>query len=206
MGLFKLFKRNLTPEELEEKSRKEKEWAQKCYRSGEKFAEKIQLDKKVERVNRFANRYPKTFFSLIVGALVASFVVNLLFSLGGMDLGGQAAKGIEAGQMPAAPQRNVLQLELDSLYREMRDLGDEFDRIIEKEEKTEQDTLRMYQIYQRMQAVEELIVGKENGGDKDAISQRIEELLTKERLTAEDSVEIEELLMQYNNNKGKEEP
>ena len=83
MGILKFFKKQMTPEELEEKRKKEQEWADKCVKAGERFGNRIDLNGKIIRLNDFANTYPKTFFSIFMAVIVFGFRKRLEDSYAG---------------------------------------------------------------------------------------------------------------------------
>ena len=77
MGFIKkLFKRDLTPEQQEEKSRKEKEWMERNWQRGYRFAEKIGLRDKIDKIDKWGTKYPKTFFGIIFACLFLSIILN----------------------------------------------------------------------------------------------------------------------------------
>lgn len=157
MGIFKnLFKRNLTPEEQEEKSRKEKEWADKCYKAGENFGERIGFNEKVDAVNKFGNKYPRTFFFIIFALVGGCLVFNIMFnSIGGMlSSGVEEVQSVEIGhdQVPA-----VIDQEVSKLANELKTLGTEVDVMVKKGNLTREDSILIHHKLLRIQDIQHIL-------------------------------------------------
>ena len=153
MGLFKkIFKRKLTPEQQEEQSRREKEWAEKCYRAGENFGARIGFADKVQALNDFANRYPRTFFGIITVIVLGSLVLNLMFtSVSGMlSSKSEEPPAIERLQ-PVDPQ---VKQAFDEMQTEMESLADRIDSYLDKDTLTHADSLEIKRMLLRVRELE----------------------------------------------------
>lgn len=153
MGLLKkIFKRKLTPEQQEEQSRREKEWAEKCYRAGENFGARIGFADKVQALNDFANRYPRTFFGIITAIVLGSLVLNLMFtSVSGMlSSKSEEPPAIERLQ-PVDPQ---VKQAFDEMQTEMESLADRIDSYLDKDTLTHADSLEIKRMLLRVRELE----------------------------------------------------
>ncbi len=153
MGLLKkIFKRKLTPEQQEEQSRREKEWAEKCYRAGENFGARIGFADKVQALNDFANRYPRTFFGIITVIVLGSLVLNLMFtSVSGMlSSKSEEPPAIERLQ-PVDPQ---VKQAFDEMQTEMESLADRIDSYLDKDTLTHADSLEVKRMLLRVRELE----------------------------------------------------
>ena len=153
MGLLKkIFKRKLTPEQQEEQSRREKEWAEKCYRAGENFGARIGFADKVQALNAFANRYPRTFFGIITVIVLGSLVLNLMFtSVSGMlSSKSEEPPAIERLQ-PVDPQ---VKQAFDEMQTEMESLADRIDSYLDKDTLTHADSLEIKRMLLRVRELE----------------------------------------------------
>ncbi|MBO5740691.1 MAG: hypothetical protein J6R54_01735 [Bacteroidaceae bacterium] len=153
MGLLKkIFKRKLTPEQQEEQSRREKEWAEKCYRAGENFGARIGFADKVQALNDFANRYPRTFFGIITVIVLGSLVLNLMFtSVSGMlSSKSEEPPAIERLQ-PVDPQ---VKQAFDEMQTEMESLADRIDSYLDKDTLTHADSLEIKRMLLRVRELE----------------------------------------------------
>ena len=153
MGLLKkIFKRKLTPEQQEEQSRREKEWAEKCYRAGENFGARIGFADKVKALNDFANRYPRTFFGIITVIVLGSLVLNLMFtSVSGMlSSKSEEPPAIERLQ-PVDPQ---VKQAFDEMQTEMESLADRIDSYLDKDTLTHADSLEIKRMLLRVRELE----------------------------------------------------
>ena len=153
MGLLmKFFKRKRTPEQPEEQSRREKEWAEKCYRAGENFGARIGFADKVQALNDFANRYPRTFFGIITAIVLGSLVLNLMFtSVSGMlSSKSEEPPAIERLQ-PVDPQ---VKQAFDEMQTEMESLADRIDSYLDKDTLTHADSLEIKRMLLRVRELE----------------------------------------------------
>lgn len=153
MGLLKkIFKRKLTPEQQEEQSRREKEWAEKCYRAGENFGARIGFADKVQALNDFANRYPRTFFGIITVIVLGSLVLNLMFtSVSGMlSSKSEEPPAIERLQ-PVDPQ---VKQAFDEMQTEMESLANRIDSYLDKDTLTHADSLEIKRMLLRVRELE----------------------------------------------------
>ena len=160
MGLFR--KKKLTPEELEEKSRREKEWAEKCYNAGEQFAEKINLRTKVERLNVLVNKYPKTFFTGMLAVIGGSFLINMLVMKCEFNTESMTTD-IHSISIQRDSSRDIVKEEINKLYFEMDKLNSKLESYMAKDTLTRNDSLAIGRIILRMNNLNEIIEGKESG-------------------------------------------
>lgn len=158
MGIFK--KKKLTPEELEEKSRKEKEWAEKCYRAGDRFAEKYNLRDRVERINAFVNKYPKSAFTGILTLIVGCFLLNMLVMKCSFNTE-SVGTDIKAISIQKDNYRDPVKEEINKLYFEMDRLNRRLEKYMAKDTLTRDDSLAIGRIILRMNELNDLIEGKE---------------------------------------------
>lgn len=163
MGIIKkLFTRNLTPEEQAEKSRREKEWAEKCYTRGEEFAAKIKLDKHVSRVNDFANTYPRTFFGGIIVVLVGCIILNHFIAVYN-PADGMKQTVTELQSDPLVGQREGAQNVILQKTLEMTAQLDKLDKRITalyaKPSLTREDSLELRDLLLQANALQQIILG-----------------------------------------------
>jgi len=161
MGILdKLLKRDLTPEEQEERSRKEKEWAEKYYRAGERFGERIGLRDKVDAVNRFGNRYPKTFFSIILALLVVSFGLNYMISTTAGIFRNEAENFEAIGSMSLSggeTGKESLNAELQAVIDDIKQVESELDVYFAKDSLTHADSIAVRDLLVRMKGLQDII-------------------------------------------------
>lgn len=197
MGLFK--RKKLTPEELEEKSRKEQEWAQKCFDAGSRFGEKIRIDKKVEKINEFGNKYPKTFFGIIFGIIIGCFLLNLLIKEGS-DLLNETSGNIKTATLPKDTGKEALNREIKALYNEFIRLNERFEEKMANPEKSREDSVEILDIYSRMEKIQQVIFEKEGKGEekktdlqeeKEELQQLLNAMSSQAVISHEDSIEIQ---------------
>lgn len=161
MGLFKkILKRDLTPEEQERKSLEEKEWAEKCYRAGENFGEKIGFRDKINSINAFGNKYPKTFFGIIFGLLFLSFGLNYMFS-SSMGVFKHEAENIETitstTNIGTTSGREYISAEARQVAEELEQLSKKVEAIIAQDTLTHQDSLDVKNMLIRMKDLHDII-------------------------------------------------
>lgn len=198
MGLFK-FKKKLSPEELEEKRRKEQEWAKKCCEAGERFGEKIRIDERIKNLNRFANNYPKTFFTLLFGIIIGCLVLNTMFS-GIGNIFSDTAEDIKIVAMPKDTSKDALNKEMKALYQEFMSLDKQLERKFNKDSLTRQDSVEIMGICSRMEKLQQIMTEKNPVKEEEKeislyeemenLGMKVEELKKKYSLTKEDSLEL----------------
>lgn len=162
MGILKkMFHRDLTPEEQEEKSRKEMELMQKCYDAGAEWREKLGVERKVNAVNRFANKYPVSFFAIIFGILGVSLLINILASSGTslLEKAGNEVADIPVVESSIDKDRKKISDKLYSMAEEMQILATEVDSIIRKGNLTHRDSVAVRDKLLRLQEIERLMGG-----------------------------------------------
>lgn len=198
MGLFK-FKKKLSPEELEEKRRKEQEWAKKCCEAGERFGEKIRIDERIKNLNRFANNYPKTFFTLLFGIIIGCLVLNTIFS-GIGNIFSDTAEDIKTVAMPKDTSKDALNKEMKALYQEFMSLDKQLERKFNKDSLTRQDSIEIMGICSRMEKLQQIMTEKNPVKEEEKeislyeeienLGMKVDELKKKSSLTKEDSLEL----------------
>ena len=161
MGILsKLLKKNLTPEEQERKSQEEKEWAEKCHNAGKRFGEKIGLGDKINAINEFGNKYPKTFFGIIFGLLFLSFGLNFLLSTS-ISVFRHEAENIEAISNIALPgvnkERSIIQKEAQKVAEDMKVIKSQIDSIISKKNLTHEDSVVVRDLLYKLNDLNEII-------------------------------------------------
>ena len=162
MGIIKkLLSRNLTEEEKEARSKREKEWAEKCYHKGEQFAERISLDKPVARINAFANRYPRTFFGILLGLVGVSFVLNLMFSNPSSPIvdSMRSLEDVKAVSVGADPRGEILN-EMVQMAENLKDLDKKIEVYMQKDSLTRQDSLDLKSLLMQADALSSLLNGR----------------------------------------------
>lgn len=154
MGLFSIFSRQRTPQELEERSRREHEIAQKYYERGQRIGRKLGLDKAVRKTNVFLNRYPITFFAVFTAVIIASLALNMMLSR--VDLASDTARNIRnVSSAVGGIQADSVRLVLEGLYDEYEELNGQLTEIIGKD-MTREDSVTALGIYERMTRLEEI--------------------------------------------------
>ncbi|MBQ2937202.1 MAG: hypothetical protein IJD96_13285 [Lachnospiraceae bacterium] len=198
MGLFN-FKKKLTPEELEEKQRKEQEWAKKCCEAGERFGEKIRIDDRIRNLNRFANNYPKTFFTLLFGIIIGCLALNIIFS-GIGSIFSDTAEDIKTVAMPKDTSKDALNQEMKALYEEFMSLDKQLERKFSKDSLTRQDSIEIMEICGKMERLEQIMIERNPVRQEEEeislyeemeiLGTKVEELKRKQELTRKDSLEL----------------
>lgn len=161
MGIFdKILKKNLTPEEQERKSQEEKEWADKYYRAGERFGEAIGFRQKVNSINAFGNKYPKTFFGIIFGLLFLSFALNFMFSTS-ISVFQHEAENIETiTNLPMSggeTGKEIIAEEARKVAEDMNRIKGQIETIIAKDTLTHQDSLEVKNLLIQLKGLHEII-------------------------------------------------
>lgn len=206
MGILKFFKKQMTSEELEEKRKKEQEWADKCVKAGERFGNRIDLNGKIITLNDFANTYPKTFFSIFMAVIVFGFVTNLFFS-GMGNIFHDTAKDLKIATLEKDTGMIRLGQDIDRLYKEYINLGETLDKKLSQVVLSHNDSLEVLNICQRMGEIERLLNAGMGGGtpsnsqnreDISYLEQELDRMEAKENKTAEDTVYIRSLLDKIN--------
>ena len=153
MGLFSIFSKKATPEQLQERSRREQELAQKYFEIGQKIGRKIGLENAVRKTNIFLNRYPVTFFSLFTLLVILSFVVNMLFLR--VNFSSDTARNLQnVSGAVGAIERDSVQMVIETLYDEYVSLNDRLVGLTSKESMTKEDSTVAVGIYDRMTELE----------------------------------------------------
>lgn len=155
MGLIKkLLKRDLTPEEQERKSQREREWTEKCVKAGERFGERIGIRDKVDAVNKFGNKYPRTFFGIIFGIIGVSFVLNILLSTGN-PIQKSAAELGEIRIPKGDPTMELMQAMKDSIRKEVYDIDKQIKHYLALDSLTHADSLEVKKLLLRLKNLQE---------------------------------------------------
>ena len=165
MGIFKkLFHRDMTPEELEEKSRREKELAEKYYNKGVEMREKLGIERKVEGINRFANKYPITFFAILFAFVIGSCVINFIASSSGSFWNDTAEEIRDIPQIEQTFDDETKKLRRDILgmYEEMETIGKEIETYLKKDTLTHQDSLKIKEKLIRFQTLADFLENNKN--------------------------------------------
>ena len=161
MGIIKkLLKRDLTPEQQEIRSQKEKEWAEKCYKAGEEFGEKIGIERRVNAINEFGNKYPKTFFSILLVLLTVCFALNYMFS-SSISVFKNEAENIEAVSSFSVSGGNTgsqgINNAMDKLTKEMHRLEGEIEGYVQKDTLTRQDSLEIRDLLIQLKGIHDIM-------------------------------------------------
>lgn len=161
MGIFnKILKKNLTPEEQEIKSQKEKEWAEKCYKAGEEFGEKIGIERRVKAINDFGNKYPKTFFGILLGLLVCCFALNYMFS-SSLSIFENEAENMEAVGAFSVSGGNTgtegVNVAMDKLTKEMNRLEGQIEGYLLKDSLTRKDSLEIRDLLIQLKGIHDIM-------------------------------------------------
>lgn len=166
MGLFaKLFKKNLTPEEQEKKSQEEKEWAEKCMRAGETFAEKIKYKEKIDSINNFANKYPRTFFLILTGLILGCFVLNWALS-STISLFENEQENVEVLQRKELPTLEedaadkMIKVTFDSLMDRTSVLEKQLNVYLEQDSFSHQDSVNIKNILLEIRNIQLIVSGE----------------------------------------------
>ena len=162
MGILtRMFRSRLTEEQKEERSRKEKEWAEKCYAKGEEFAERISLEKPVNRINRFANKYPRTFFAIILGAVVGCITLNFVMTTSSDQVTETAEqmKEFSTLQLHQDPRGTIIN-EMVQMAENLKDLDKKIEAYQGKDTLTRQDSLNLKSLLIQADALNALLTGR----------------------------------------------
>lgn len=166
MGIFSLFNRKTTAEEREERSRKEREMAQRYYDMGYSLGERLGLHRAVERTNAFINRYPVTSFAAFIAAIVVMFIMNTL--LVKVDFNKQAEHDMgNAARSTVSLGEDSLQVVMEGLLDEYTALHGELEDIMGRKDLSKEDSLRAIDIYKRILRLEDVLTGGSQAGGTD---------------------------------------
>jgi len=156
-----MFRSRLTEEQKEERSRREKEWAEKCYAKGEEFAEHISLDKPVARINRFANKYPRTFFGIILGMVLVCIVLNFVMTSSPKHIEDTVdqLKEFSSIEMKDDPRLHII-TEMVQMADNLKDLDKKIEAFQEEDSLTRQDSLELKSLLLQAEALHALINGR----------------------------------------------
>lgn len=162
MGFIKkLFKRDLTPEQQEEKSRKEKEWMERNWQRGYRFAEKIGLRDKIDKIDKWGTKYPKTFFGIIFACLFLSIILNHCAAMksDSVEENIQNLKSIgDMGYTP--PQDTKLGVEIIQMYEELDGIDKQIRQIISKDSLTHEDSVKVRDLLIKGEGINTLLNGE----------------------------------------------
>lgn len=166
MGLFKkILKKNLTLEEQEKKSQEEREWAEKCMKAGENFAKKIKFDEKVNSINSFANKYPRTFFMILTGIILGCFLINhiLSTSINFFDNEIENVEVFEKREMPKLEEDEVMKMmrtTTDSLINRAKVLEQELNNYLDKDSYSREDSIKIRDILLEIRDIQLIVSGE----------------------------------------------
>lgn len=207
MKILKFFKKKMTSEELEEKRKKEQEWADKCVRAGEQFGNRIDLNGKLTKLNEFVNTYPKTFFTIFLSVIIFGFVTNMFFSSMG-NIFHDTAEDLKTVVLERDTGMVKLNQDIDQLYKEYIKLGETLDKKLSQVVLSRNDSLEVLKICQRMGDIERLLnvgmggekalIDTQNMEDISYLEQELDRMESKDNKTAEDTVYIRSLLDKIN--------
>ena len=172
MGILsRLFTRKLSEQEKEEKSRREKEWVEKCYANGEKFAEKIAIEKPILKINAFANRYPRTFFTLLFAVIIGCITLNYVLSRPSTAIMDEAEnfKAISVLQQQEDPRGEILN-EMMQMANNLKDLDTKIETIMAKDTLTAQDSLQLKSLLMQAEALNALLSGRQKNLSTDSVN------------------------------------
>lgn len=196
----------MTPEELEEKRKKEQEWADKCVKAGERFADRIDLKGKAERLNDFVNTYPKTFLTIFLAVMAAGFVTNMLVA-GIRNVFLDTAEDLKTATLEKDTAIMRFNREIEGLYKEYADLGEMLEKKLSQVVLSHDDSLEVLKISRRMEELQSLLnagMSGETAFDSQKteeiyhLEQELERMESKEGKTAEDTAYIRSLLEKIN--------
>ena len=172
MGIItRLFRRKLTEEQQAEKSRREKEWAEKCYNKGYQFSQKFAIDKHVNRINDFANKYPRSFFGIIFAVLTVCFILNTFISLPNRAEADNLQTIIESPMMQHdVNPRTELVGQTMEIMENISKIDAELDSLMKKETLTRDDSLRVKTLLLQGDALQQILTGQSILPVKDTLS------------------------------------
>ena len=172
MGILsKLFTRKLTEQEKEEKSRREKEWAEKCYNKGEQFAQKISLDKPIAKLNLFANKYPRTFFAVLLGLVIGFNALNFFMANPSTNI----AKDVETLQTLEIVSnhedpRGIILNEMMQMAENLKTLDKKIEAFQAKDSLTTQDSIQLRTLLMQAEALNNLLRGRQKSLTEDTVN------------------------------------
>ncbi|GHT53629.1 hypothetical protein FACS189451_03780 [Bacteroidia bacterium] len=141
----------------------EREDAMKFFRMGEKFAEKLKLQEKIEKINKYGNEKPQMAFFWIFVIVGASFILGWgitkvmeinLFKTIPVSL--QDKKPQEQA-LPLSDPMEDFQKEMVAIYEEMQTLADTISKTTQKETLTHADSAFIAEKYQRLKVLDKII-------------------------------------------------
>lgn len=162
MGIIsRIFKRRLNEEELAEKSRREKEWAEKCYNKGYAFCERFALDKYINRINDFANTYPRTFFGGFIVLVAACFLLNMYIAMPNEKepVNIQVVSENPVRQSQDNPRAMLMDRALE-ITASIARIDAELDSLMAKPSLTSEDSLRVKSLLIQADALQRIVTGQ----------------------------------------------
>ena len=172
MGILtRLFTRKLSEQEKEEKSRREKEWAEKCYNKGEQFAEKIAIEKPILKINAFAIKYPRTFFTVLFSGIFGCIALNYVLSRPSTAIMDEAEnfQTISVLHQQEDPRSEILN-EMMQMANNLKDLDVKIETIMAKDTLTAQDSLKLKSLLMQAEALNALLNGRQKTLSTDSVN------------------------------------
>lgn len=172
MGILtRLFTRKLSEQEKEEKSRREKEWAEKCYNKGEQFAEKIAIEKPILKINAFANKYPRTFFTVLFSGIFGCIALNYVLSRPSTAIMDEAEnfQAISVLHQQEDPRGEILN-EMMQMANNLKDLDVKIETIMARDTLTAQDSLKLKSLLMQAEALNALLNGRQKTLSTDSVN------------------------------------
>ena len=172
MGILtRLFTRKLSEQEKEEKSRREKEWAEKCYNKGEQFAEKIAIEKPILKINAFANKYPRTFFTVLLSGIFGCIALNYVLSRPSTAIMDEAEnfQAISVLHQQEDPRGEILN-EMMQMANNLKDLDVKIETIMARDTLTAQDSLKLKSLLMQAEALNALLNGRQKTLSTDSVN------------------------------------
>lgn len=131
------------------------------FSAGEKFAEKAKLKEKVEKINEYGNKKPRTFFAIvfavIIGLLVGSFFLPTLPQKSRNDVK-QDVKDVKDVYNNDEIALMEFQNNIMKMFDEMEQITDTLSKLIDKKENlTYNDSLFMVEKYSRLQEIDSIL-------------------------------------------------
>lgn len=170
MGIItRIFRRKLSEKEKEERSRKEQEWAQKCYNKGYEFSEKMSLDKHVARINEFANKYPRTFFMIIFAVLGVSIILNSMITFPSQNVEKTIQQLQETSVASDIPNpTSEFAQHMYEIGQSIQTIDRQITEIMSKGTLTHEDSLQVKNLLIQAQALQEIYYGENTGKSADS--------------------------------------
>lgn len=156
-------RKKLSEEELKAKAEKEQEWARRWAEKGERWGQKAGVRKTMGKLDYWLNTYPKTFFISVAALMAICYALNLMVPGISGWITNTAVNLENAASTTARPSEDTKQLHeaLSGTVQEYRNTLQELQALLEKEEKTFEDTLSIITLGEKVESLKMILDGRE---------------------------------------------